>query len=157
MISVFKTNFGHLDAAAGVTGLIKTALALKHKVIGQNRNHYLSFGFQGGVVQNDISLATPINTNVNNMPNRKDEIENDFFIKVDDIFYMCVLPACCKIDLDALRQQIGAKHVKLADENEMAKLFPDCALGAEPPFGGMYGFTDGPPIFSTNKPLVASA
>ena len=28
-----KTNLGHLDAAAGVTGLIKTALVLKHRLI----------------------------------------------------------------------------------------------------------------------------
>jgi len=28
-----KSNFGHLDAAAGVTGLIKTALSLKHRKI----------------------------------------------------------------------------------------------------------------------------
>ena len=32
-IGSVKSNVGHLDAAAGVTGLIKTALALHHKTI----------------------------------------------------------------------------------------------------------------------------
>ena len=67
------------------------------------------------------------------------EVAKPVVVKADDEFYMCVLPACCKVDLDTLKAQIGAGEVELADENEMAKLFTDCALGAEPPFGVMYG------------------
>jgi amino acid adenylation domain-containing protein len=37
-IGSLKTNVGHLDAAAGVTGVIKTALALKHKQIPPSIN-----------------------------------------------------------------------------------------------------------------------
>lgn len=59
-------------------------------------------------------------------------------VKADQTYYMCVLPACCKIDLDALKSHLGVAQVELADESEMARLFPDSALGAEPPFGSLY-------------------
>lgn len=59
-------------------------------------------------------------------------------VKADNKFYMCVLPACCKIDFDVLKEQIGARLIELADEKEMARIFSDCALGAEPPFGNLY-------------------
>jgi Ala-tRNA(Pro) deacylase len=59
-------------------------------------------------------------------------------IKADDKYVMCVLSACYKIDLRALKKQLGAKKVELAEENEIEKLFPDCELGAEPPFGNLY-------------------
>jgi acyl transferase domain-containing protein/acyl carrier protein len=38
-IGSVKTNVGHLDTAAGVTGLIKTAMALKHKLIPPSLNY----------------------------------------------------------------------------------------------------------------------
>ena len=60
-------------------------------------------------------------------------------IKADGKYYMCVLPACCKVDLDALKQELRADQVALAGEDEMSKLFADCELGAEPPFGNLYG------------------
>jgi Ala-tRNA(Pro) deacylase len=62
-------------------------------------------------------------------------------VQADGKYYMCVLPACCKVDLDTLRRQLGAGEVELASEKEMAQLFPDCELGAEPPFGNMYGIS----------------
>jgi len=62
-------------------------------------------------------------------------------VKAKEKYYMCVLPACCKIDFDALKSQLGVKDMDLADEKELAKLFPDCSLGAEPPFGNLYDMT----------------
>ena len=59
-------------------------------------------------------------------------------IKVDGEFMMCVLAACYKIDLGALKNQLGAGKVELADENEIGEIFEDCDLGAEPPFGNLY-------------------
>ena len=59
-------------------------------------------------------------------------------VKADGKYVMCVLSACYKIDLRALKSQLGAKSVKLAEENDMEKMFGDCELGAEPPFGNLY-------------------
>ena len=61
-------------------------------------------------------------------------------VKSGGQYYMCVLPACYKIDLEQLRQQLGVDQIELAEEDELAKLFPDCSLGAEPPVGIFYGF-----------------
>lgn len=38
-IGAVKNNLGHLDAAAGITGLIKTTLALKHRIIPPTINY----------------------------------------------------------------------------------------------------------------------
>jgi len=59
-------------------------------------------------------------------------------VKADDKYVMCVLAAPYKVDLGALKKQLGVKKAVLADETEVGKLFPDCDLGAEPPFGNLY-------------------
>lgn len=59
-------------------------------------------------------------------------------VKADDRYLMCVLPAPCRADLAKLKSQLAARTVELAQESEIAKLFPDCDLGAEPPFGNLY-------------------
>jgi Ala-tRNA(Pro) deacylase len=50
-----------------------------------------------------------------------------------------VLPASWNVDLYRLRTVFDTYQVRLATENEIAGLFPDCELGAMPPFGNLYG------------------
>lgn len=59
-------------------------------------------------------------------------------VKADDRYIMCVLSAPEKVDLAKLKSQLDAESVELAQEDEIGKLFPDCELGAEPPFGNLY-------------------
>lgn len=60
-------------------------------------------------------------------------------LKVDDHFGMAVLPATARTDLARLKATLGAKEVRLASELAFAGLFPDCEVGAMPPFGNLYG------------------
>jgi len=60
-------------------------------------------------------------------------------VKVDNRFVMVVLPANWKVDLRKLREVFRTSHVRLATEEEFQGLFPDCDLGAMPPFGNLYG------------------
>lgn len=59
-------------------------------------------------------------------------------VKADDEFVLAVLPAIHKVDFKKLAKLVGAKKAKLGSEEEMAKIFPDVEVGAEPPFGNLY-------------------
>lgn len=60
-------------------------------------------------------------------------------IKADERFVMAVLPSNWKIDFARLKEALGSRHVRLASEDEFKGLFPDCEVGAMPPFGNLYG------------------
>jgi Ala-tRNA(Pro) deacylase len=52
-------------------------------------------------------------------------------------YVLAVLPASHHIQLADLKSQIG-DDLELADEKDIRRLFPDCALGAIPPVGECY-------------------
>lgn len=60
-------------------------------------------------------------------------------VKVRTHFVTTVLPAWWRVDLHGLRKMFGTHRVRLATEQEMTELFPDCEVGAMPPFGTLYG------------------
>jgi Ala-tRNA(Pro) deacylase len=67
------------------------------------------------------------------------EMAKVVIIKEDDWFVMIVLQAGCHIDPLRLREVFMTDDVRLATEQEFKNLFPDCELGAMPPFGPLYG------------------
>ena len=56
-------------------------------------------------------------------------------VKAESGYAMCVLPAPKHLDLRRVADALHERDVQLASEAEMAELFPDCELGAEPPVG----------------------
>ncbi|MCB2205009.1 YbaK/EbsC family protein [bacterium] len=60
-------------------------------------------------------------------------------VVVDERLALAVVPAPYTVDFDMLQGTIGASTVRLAEESEFSGTFPDCELGAMPPFGNLYG------------------
>ena len=57
---------------------------------------------------------------------------------IDGKMAMLVLPAPAHVDDERLAAWLGAKEVTHAHEDEFQHLFPDCEVGAMPPFGNLY-------------------
>lgn len=66
------------------------------------------------------------------------ELAKTVMIKIDGKMSMAVLPADHKVDFYLLKHKTGTDSVELASEQEFRALFPDCEVGAMPPFGNLY-------------------
>jgi Ala-tRNA(Pro) deacylase len=69
------------------------------------------------------------------------EVAKTVVVFGDGAYHMIVVPATKLVDLYEVRPALGLSQVRLATEDELGQLFPDCELGAMPPFGPLYGLT----------------
>ena len=67
------------------------------------------------------------------------ELAKTVVVKIDGKLAMVVTPASEQVELDNLKESLGAGDVDLASESEFKDSFPDCETGAMPPFGNLYG------------------
>jgi Ala-tRNA(Pro) deacylase len=67
------------------------------------------------------------------------EFAKTIIVDMDGERVMAVLSASRQVDLEALRGLAHASETRLATEDEFEELFPDCEVGAMPPFGSLYG------------------
>lgn len=66
------------------------------------------------------------------------ELAKTVMVKIDGKIAMAVLPASYRVNLKLLHELTGAKTLELANEMEFKHLFPECEIGAMPPFGNLY-------------------
>jgi Ala-tRNA(Pro) deacylase len=66
------------------------------------------------------------------------ELAKTVMVKLDGKMQMVVTCASCQIDLEELKRAVSAREVSLATEDEFRGLFPECELGAMPPFGNLF-------------------
>lgn len=57
---------------------------------------------------------------------------------MDGTMALAVLPGSRMIDFTLLKKGTGARDVEIAGESEFSEAFPDCELGAMPPFGQLF-------------------
>jgi Ala-tRNA(Pro) deacylase len=75
------------------------------------------------------------------------QLAKTVIIKIGDQLAMVVLPADDHINFAALKELTGQANIDLARESDFKTTFPECEVGAMPPFGNLYGI----PVFVSNR------
>jgi Ala-tRNA(Pro) deacylase len=66
------------------------------------------------------------------------EVAKAVVILGDNEYHLVVVPANRLVDFHEVRIALGLKHARMATEEELSRLFPDCEVGAMPPMGNLY-------------------
>jgi len=67
------------------------------------------------------------------------ELAKTLLVRADGQHWLAVLRADQRVNTSLLKKALEVKQVALAHEEDLERFFPDCELGAMPPFGKLYG------------------
>ena len=98
--------------------------------LDENKVKYISIQHSSAYTAQEIAALAHI-------PGK--DLAKTVIIKIDGKMAMAVLPASYKVSFDNLKSALEVNEVRLAYEQEFMDKFPDCEVGAMPPFGNIYG------------------
>ena len=98
--------------------------------LDENGVHYVSIRHSPAMTAQEVAASAHI-------PGK--EVAKVVMVLLDHVMAMAVLPASYKVDFTLLKEASGAREARLATEGEFGEKFPECELGAMPPFGNLYG------------------
>lgn len=97
--------------------------------LDQNNIKYLSIKHSRAFTAQEIAASAHIHGK---------RIAKTVILKVDGKIVFTVLPATYKVDLNMLKDSMGAENVRLAYEQEFKDKCPGCEVGAMPPMGNLF-------------------
>ena len=98
--------------------------------LDQNRIKYVSITHSKAYTAQEVAASAHI-------PGRA--MAKTIIVDLDGEMAMTVLPADRKVVLEDLREITGSNRAKFVGEDRFKDRFPDCEIGAMPPFGNLYG------------------
>lgn len=101
-----------------------------HNFLGQRHGKYTALTHARTITAHETAAAAHIGNQ---------HFAKTVMLMVDGTLVMMVMPAAYRIDLLRLSRALGGSAVQLAQEDAFKDAFPDCELGAMPPFGNLYG------------------
>ena len=99
------------------------------KFLDDNSIKYVSISHSSAFTSQEIAASAHI-------PGK--ELAKTVIIKINSKMAMAVIPGSYKIDLHLLKEMLGNEDIRIASEYEFADKFPECEIGAMPPFGNLY-------------------
>lgn len=97
--------------------------------LDENKIRYISINHSEAFTAQEIAASAHV-------PGK--ELAKTVIIEIDGKMAMAVVPASYYVDFKLLEKELGATRISLATEESFKKEFPDCELGAMPPFGNLY-------------------
>ena len=105
------------------------ACARLHEYLDEHHIRYISMKHSPAYTAQELAAATHI-------PGQ--EVAKTVVVKLDGKLALVVLPAPEMVRMNHLKAESGVSQVELATEAEFKGRFPDCEVGAMPPFGNLY-------------------
>lgn len=97
--------------------------------LDSNKAHYQTINHPIAFSALELSEITHIPGN---------HLAKSVIVKTPTKMLMCVVRANDVVDIELLKKALDQKDISLATEQEFAREFPDCEVGAMPPFGNLY-------------------
>jgi Ala-tRNA(Pro) deacylase len=101
-----------------------------HEFLDQHQVKYVTISHSPAYTAQEVAASAHI-------PGK--EVAKTVMVKLDGRLAMAVLPASSRVNFERLKNAAGVSQAELASEREFRDLFPECDVGAMPPFGNLYG------------------